>query len=117
MNAGRVYDAVGHAFGLLSLARPRRERGITHYVSAPPRGLAYLFLARRGYYAITFSHVVVSVGTMTEHNWRHELAHTAQYDRLGIAFIPLYLWHYARIGYARHPFEVEAEAIASRASA
>jgi hypothetical protein len=82
---------------------------VIHYESAPARGVAYLFLARRRYYAITFGHVVISVGTMTEHNWRHELAHVAQYDRLGLAFIPLYLWHYARVGYARHPFEREAE--------
>ena len=88
-----------------------------HYASVPPRGLAYLFLKRRGYYAITFGHVVISVGTMTEHNWRHELAHVAQYDRLGLAFIPLYLWNYAKLGYKRHPLELEAEAIASRADA
>jgi hypothetical protein len=85
---------------------------VIHYESAPARGVAYLFLARRRYYAITFGHVVISVGTMTEHNWRHELAHVAQYDRLGLAFIPLYLWHYARRGYARHPLELQAEAIA-----
>jgi len=54
---------------------------------------------------------------MSEHNWRHELARVAQYDRLGLAFIPLYLWHYARGGYARHPLEREAEAVASRADA
>ncbi len=73
------------------------------------RGLARLFLARRGYSAITFGHVIVSMAPLTERGWRHELAHVAQYDRLGLRFIPLYLWHYARVGYARHPFEREAE--------
>ena len=80
---------------------------MTHYVGA--RGLAWLILKRRGYSAITFGHVVVSLGPMSERGWRHELVHVAQYDRLGLRFIPLYLWHYARVGYARHPFEREAE--------
>lgn len=74
------------------------------------RGLAHLVLRRRGYSAITFGHVVVSVAPLTERGWRHELVHVEQYDRLGLAFVPLYLWHYARVGYARHPFEREAEA-------
>ena len=77
------------------------------YVSG--RGLAWLVLKRRGYSAITFGHVVVSVAPLTERGWRHELVHVAQYDRFGLRFIPLYLWHYARVGYARHPFEREAE--------
>jgi hypothetical protein len=92
---------------VLSFARPRRERGVLHYVS--DRGLAYLVLKRRNYSAITFSHVVISIGPLTEHGWRHELAHVGQYDRLGLRYVPLYLWHYARVGYARHPFEREAE--------
>ena len=82
---------------------------MTCYVS--PRGISWLFLRRRGYSAITFGHVVTSTSPLTERGWRHELAHVAQYDRLGLAFIPLYLWHYARVGYARHPFEREAEAL------
>lgn len=102
-----MYDVLGHLLGLLSLARPRRERGVFHYVSA--RGLAHLVLGRRNYSAITFGHVVISVAPLTERGWRHELAHVAQYDRLGLRFVPLYLWHYARLGYARHPFEREAE--------
>ncbi|TMD61740.1 MAG: hypothetical protein E6I87_01920 [Chloroflexi bacterium] len=108
LNTGRVYDLVGHVIGLLSLARPRRARGVTQYVS--DRGLAFLILKRRGYSAITFGHVIVSLAPLTERGWRHELAHVGQYDRLGLRFIPLYLWHYSRVGYARHPFEREAEA-------
>lgn len=77
------------------------------------RGLAHLVITRRGYVAMTFGHVIVSVTPLTEHGWRHELAHVAQYDRLGLAFIPLYLFHYARHGYARHPMEREAEEVAA----
>jgi hypothetical protein len=81
---------------------------VTHYVS--DRGLAHLILTRRGYSAITFGHVIVSARPLDEPGWRHELAHVAQYDRLGLLFLPMYLWHYARVGYARHPFEREAHA-------
>lgn len=72
------------------------------------RGLAHLILKRRGYSAITFGHVIVTLAPLTAQGWRHELAHCGQYDRLGLLFIPLYLWHYARVGYALHPFEREA---------
>lgn len=65
-------------------------------------------LTRRGYSAITFGHVVVSARDLDERGWRHELAHVAQYDRYGLLFGPLYLWHYARVGYREHPFEREA---------
>jgi len=44
--------------------------------------------------------------------WRHELAHVQQYERYGLAFLPLYLWLYARHGYAAHPFEREADELA-----
>ena len=44
--------------------------------------------------------------------WRHELAHVRQYERYGLAFLPLYLWFYARHGYAAHPFEREADELA-----
>ncbi len=66
-------------------------------------------LARRGYGAITLGHVIVTTRPLDERGWRHELVHVAQYDRYGLAFVLLYLWHYARVGYARHPFEREAE--------
>jgi len=46
-------------------------------------------LTRRGFGAITFGHV-------------------AQYERLGLSFLPLYLWYRARYGYAEHPLERDA---------
>jgi hypothetical protein len=76
------------------------------YVS--DRGLSRLILSRRGYVAITFGHVIVFAHEPTPVLWRHELAHVEQYERYGLAFLPLYLWLYARHGYAGHPFEREA---------
>ena len=72
------------------------------------RGLAHWVLTRRGYVAITLGHVIVFVHEPTPLLWRHELVHVAQYERYGLAFLPLYLWLYARHGYASHPFEREA---------
>jgi hypothetical protein len=72
------------------------------------RGLAHRILTRRGYVAITFGHVIVFVREPTEALWRHELVHVAQYERYGLAFLPLYLRAYARHGYASHPLEREA---------
>jgi hypothetical protein len=72
------------------------------------RGLARLILSRRGYAAITFGHVIVSVREPTDQLWAHERGHVRQYRRLGCAFLPLYLFLYARHGYAAHPLEREA---------
>jgi len=72
------------------------------------RGLAHLILTRRGYSAITLGHVVVFSRRPTAELWRHELRHVRQYERFGLAFLPLYLRLYARHGYARHPLEREA---------
>ncbi len=103
---------VGLAFALLSAARPRRRGGLL--VAESNRGLARLFLTRRGFGAITFGRVVVSAEPLTERVLRHEEHHARQYDVLGLFFIPLYLWYQARDGYARNPFEREAEACAAR---
>jgi hypothetical protein len=80
--------------------------GCFHYVSG--RGLAYLILSRRGYSAITFGHVIVSAREPVDAIWRHELGHVRQYERLGCAFLPLYLLLYRRHGYREHPLERDA---------
>ena len=72
------------------------------------RGLARLILTRRGYIAITFGHVVIFAREPSDALWRHELEHVRQYEHYGLAFLPLYLWFYARHGYVDHPFEREA---------
>lgn len=99
-------DPIGHAVGLLSLARPQVRDGCYLYVSR--RGLAQLILSRRGYSAITFGRVIVSAGPPGEQVWRHEMGHVRQYRRLGCAFLPLYALLYRRHGYARHPLERDA---------
>lgn len=92
--------------GLLSFARPRRRDGCFLYVS--DRGLANIVLTRRGFGAITFGHVIVANMEPTPTVWRHELRHVAQYERLGLSFLPLYLWYRARYGYFEHPLERDA---------
>jgi len=103
-------DPIGHVLGWLSRARPRFRDGCFLYVS--DRGLAHRVLTLRGYVAITFGHVIVFSREPTPELWRHELEHVKQYERYGLAFLPLYLWYYARHGYADHPFEREARAAA-----
>lgn len=99
-------DPIGHLVGILSGARPRFRDGCYLYVS--DRGLARLILARRGYAAITFGHVIVAAGYPADRIWRHELRHVHQYERLGCAFLPLYLLLYRRHGYRAHPLERDA---------
>ena len=76
------------------------------------RGLANRILTRRGYVAITFGHVIVFTREPTPRLWRHEMVHVDQYRRYGLAFLPLYLWFYARHGYVAHPMEREADELA-----
>ncbi len=76
------------------------------------RGLARWVLTRRGYVAITLGHVIVFTIEPTPLLWRHELVHVRQYERYGLAFLPLYLLLYARHGYRAHPFEREASELA-----
>lgn len=77
------------------------------------RGLAHLILTRRGYVAITFGHVLVFAREPSDALWKHELRHVKQYERLGLAFLPLYLRMYARHGYAGHPLERDASEVAT----
>ncbi len=77
------------------------------------RGLAHLILTRRGYAAITLGHVLVFAREPTEALWKHELRHVSQYERLGLAFLPLYLRLYAKHGYASHPLERDASEVAT----
>lgn len=104
-------DAIGHALGRLSFARPRFRDGCFLYVT--DRGLAHFVLTRRHYVAITFGHVIVFAFEPTDSLWCHEMRHVKQYERLGLAFLPLYLWLYAKHGYAAHPFERDAAGVAT----
>ena len=96
--------------GLLSFARPRARDGCLLYVA--DRGLAHLFVTMRGYAAITFGHVIVSSREPSAALWSHERRHVEQYDRIGLAFLPLYLWFLLRRGYRAHPLERDASGAA-----
>jgi hypothetical protein len=69
-------------------------------------------LTKRGYAAITFGHVIVTAREPSDALWRHERRHVAQYERFGLAFLPLYLKLYARHGYSAHPLERDAAGVA-----
>jgi len=77
------------------------------------RGLANLVLTRRGYAAITLGHVLVFAREPTDALWAHEIRHVRQYERLGLAFLPLYLRLYRKHGYAAHPLERDAAGVAA----
>ena len=95
---------------MLSFGRPRVRDGCFLYVT--DRGLAHLLVTMRGYGAITFGHVIVSAREPGDRLWRHERRHVEQYERIGFAFIPLYLWFMLRRGYRTHPLERDASGAA-----
>ena len=102
---------IGLGFALLSGMFPAARGGLL--VAHSNKGLAYLFLTRRGFGAITFGRVVVSAVPITPHLLMHESHHARQYEVLGLFFLPTYLWLHARHGYAATPLEREAEACAA----
>ncbi len=104
---------IGIGFALLSLAVPRGRDGLL--VAESNRGLAYPFLTRRGFGAITFGRVIISATPITPALLVHESHHTRQYEVLGPFFLPIYLWLHARHGYTGNPLETEAEACAAQA--
>ena len=104
---------LGLGFALLSGALPAPRSGL--FVAESTCGLAYLFLTRRGFGAITFGRVVVSATPITPRLLMHESHHTRQYEVLGPFFLPIYLTLHARLGYTANPLEAEAEACAQQA--
>ncbi len=105
---------IGIGFALLSGTLPRVRDGVL--VAESDRGLANLFLTRRGFGAITFGRVIVSATPITADLLMHESHHARQYEVLGPFFIPLYLVLQARHGYAKNPLELEAADCATIAS-
>jgi hypothetical protein len=106
---------LGLGFAMLSGAVPRPSNGLL--VAHANRGLAHLFLTRRGFGAITFGRVVVSAIPLTPRLLMHESHHARQYEVLGPLFLPTYLWLHARHGYLANPLEKEAEACAANSNA
>jgi hypothetical protein len=105
---------LGLGFAMLSLALPKARNGLL--VAESNRGLAYLFLTRRGFGAITFGRVITSAVPVTPRLLVHESHHARQYEVLGPFFLFVYLFLHARHGYLANPLEREAEACASAAS-
>jgi hypothetical protein len=104
---------MGVAFALLSAAIPRPRSGVL--VAESKRGLAYWFLTRRGFGAITFGRVVISAIDVTPQLLVHETHHSRQYEVLGPFFLPIYLLLHGIQGYGANPLELEAEACAQHA--
>lgn len=104
---------IGLAFAALSLAVPHVCNGLL--VAQSDRGLAYWFLTRRGFGAITFGRVVISAIPVTTRLLVHESHHARQYEVLGPFFLPTYLVLHALLGYAANPLEREAEACGASA--
>jgi hypothetical protein len=102
---------IGVGFALLSGALPRPRNGLL--IAESNRGLAHLFLTRRGFGAITFGRVVVSAIPLTPELLVHESHHVRQYEVLGPFYIPIYLFLQARYGYLKNPLELEAAACAA----
>jgi hypothetical protein len=107
---GAPNTLIGLGFALLSGALPRPRAGLL--IAESNRGLAYWFLSRRGFGAITFGRVVVSAIPITPDLLVHESHHARQYEVLGPFYLPLYLLLHARYGYAHNPLEQEAAACA-----
>src|SRR6202048_4789243 len=105
---------LGLGFALLSGAMPKARGGLL--VAQSNSGLAFLFLTRRGFGAITFGRVIVSAVPLTPRLLMHEGHHARQYEVLGPFFLPTYLWLLARHGYAANPLEPEAEACGANAN-
>jgi hypothetical protein len=102
---------IGLGFALLSGALPRPCDGLL--IAESNRGLANLFLTKRGFGAITFGRVVISATPISPELLVHEGHHCRQYEVLGPFYLPLYLWLHARYGYAGNPLEREAAACAA----
>jgi hypothetical protein len=108
---GLPNSLIGLGFAVLSGAVPRWRDGLL--VAQSNRGLAYLFLTRRGFGAITFGRVVISATPLTPELLVHESHHARQYEVLGPFYILVYLVLQARFGYAKNPLELEAAACAA----
>ena len=97
---------LGVLLGLLSFRLPRADGGILLFEGSP-RGFLWV-LSRMRRQAVTFGHVVLSAAPLRGALLRHELAHVGQYERLGPAFIPVYVGLWLLRGYHRHPLELAA---------
>ena len=97
---------LGLILGLVSFRFPRLDGGLIIFEGSP-RGFLWI-LSRMRRQAVTFGHVVLSAVPLRGPLRRHELEHVRQYERLGPAYIPVYVGLWLVRGYRRHPFELAA---------
>jgi hypothetical protein len=97
----------GLILGLLTLQRPRLDRGLIVF-DRGPRGLTWL-LPRLGRSAMTVGFVILSAVPVEGRLLAHERHHVRQYMAWGPLFIPVYLALSVPFGYRRHPMERAAE--------
>jgi hypothetical protein len=61
---------------------------------------------------VTFGHaIIVRQGHLTNRLLSHELRHVFQYETAGsiAAFLPVYLQQLVTVGYAKAPYELDAQ--------
>lgn len=113
---GLPYSLAGMVVGLLSLGRPRRWDGLLIFHGR--FGAAWILLKRRHFVAITLGRVVITTeAELSPAKLMHEQHHALQFERLGLLFVPLYLYWQVRTGYWQNPFEREAFRCEERAAA
>jgi hypothetical protein len=105
---------IGVGFALLSGTVPHRRDGLL--LAQSTRGLAYWFLTRRGFGAITFGRVVTSAIPITPQLLVHESHHSRQYEVFGPFYLLVYVFLHLTRGYQHNPLELEAEACAQHAT-
>ena len=94
------------------------DPGIGAWVATGVGGPSALMLRRAGMAANTIGQVVVCVQDAPSRVLlEHEAVHVRQFERLGVAMYPLYLWFSARHGYRDNPLEVGARRGAARRAA
>ena len=94
----------GIALGVSGMGRPHIQQGVVVFTDV--RGAMGVTLRRRGFAATTLGHVMVTTRRAPSASLvTHELVHTRQAERLGIAFGPVYVGLLAWYGYRQHPME------------
>lgn len=102
-------STAGLLVGAVAGCRPQPRDGVLVFAGA--RGPVGAMLRRRGFAATTLGHVVITTDAFPSAELlAHELVHTRQAERWGVAFGPAYVALLARYGYREHPFERAARA-------